>query len=233
MTPYFGLYTIPWFEAGGVVAIPNLRGGGEYGEDWHRAGMLERKQNVFDDFLAAAEWLIAKGYTRPERLAIQGASNGGLLVGAAVTQRPDLFSTAIAGVPLLDMLRYHKFLRARNWIPEYGSSEEPKQLAYLLRYSPYHNVKEGAKYPALLVTAGEQDERVHALHARKMAARLQAATSGDPETRPILLWVERDAGHGYGTPADLQRAGAVDQIAFVMWGTRMGEACRNVAKMSQ
>ncbi len=233
MTPYFGLYTVPWFEAGGIYAVPNLRGGGEYGEDWHRAGMLERKQNVFDDFIAAAEWLIAKGYTRPERLAIEGASNGGLLVGAMVTQRPDLFSTAVAGVPLMDMLRYHKFLRARNWIPEYGSSEDPKQLAWLLRYSPYHNVKEGAKYPALLITAGERDERAHPLHARKMAARLQAATSGDPETRPILLWVERNTGHGYGTPADLQRAGAVDQMAFLMWGTRMGEACANVAKASR
>jgi len=226
MTPSFDLSMIPWLEAGGLLAIPNLRGGGEYGEDWHRAGMLERKQNVFDDFLAAAEWLIANRYTRPERLAIQGGSNGGLLVGAAVTQRPDLFSTAIADVPLMDMLRYHKFLRARNWIPEYGSSDDPQQLAYLRRYSPYHNVKAGVKYPALLMTAGERDERVHPLHARKMAARLQAATAGDPQTRPILLWVERDTGHGFGTPADLQRASAVDQLAFLLWGTKSGEACR-------
>jgi prolyl oligopeptidase len=229
MTPGFDGSMIPWFEAGGVIAMPNLRGGGEYGEDWHRAGMLERKQNVFDDFIAAAEWLTAHGYTRPERLAIQGGSNGGLLIGAAVTQRPDLFSAAIANVPLMDMLRYHKFLRARNWVPEYGSSDDPKQLAYLLRYSPYHNVKEGVKYPALLITAGERDERVHPLHARKMTARLQAATSGDPETRPILLWVERDTGHGMGAPADQQLAGAVDQLSFLMWGTKMGEACSGTA----
>lgn len=233
MTPFFDTFFLPWLEAGGVYALPNLRGGGEYGEDWHRAGMLEHKQNVFDDFIAAAEWLIAKGYTRPERLALQGASNGGLLIGAMVTQRPDLFSAAVAGVPLMDMLRYHKFLRARNWIPEYGSSEDPKQLAWLLRYSPYHNVKEGVKYPALLMTAGERDERVHALHARKMTARLQAATAGDPATRPILLWVQRDTGHGLGTPADLQRTEAVDQIAFLMWGAKMGEACGNVAKTSR
>jgi prolyl oligopeptidase len=224
-TPGFDAFLIPWLAAGGVYAAPNLRGGGEYGEDWHRAGMLERKQNVFDDFIAAAEWLIAKGYTRPERLAIQGGSNGGLLIGAMVTQRPDLFSTAIAGVPLLDMLRYHKFLRARNWVPEYGSSDDPKQFAWLLRYSPYHNVKPGVKYPALLLTAGERDERVHPLHARKMTARLQAATTGDPETRPILLWVDRDTGHGMGAPADKQLTEAVDQLAFLMWGTKMGEAC--------
>jgi prolyl oligopeptidase len=222
-TPYFDGGMVPWLEAGGIYALPNLRGGGEYGEDWHRAGMLEKKQNVFDDFIAAAEWLIAKGYTRPERLAIFGASNGGLLIGAAVTQRPDLFAAGIAASPLLDMVRYQKFLRARNWTPEYGSSDDPKQLAWLLRYSPYHNVKSGVKYPALLITAGERDERVHALHARKMTARLQAATASDAEKRPILLQVDRDTGHGMGAPADKQIAQLVDQLSFFFWQT--GGAC--------
>ncbi len=225
MTPAYNGFALLWVDAGGVFALPNLRGGGEYGEAWHQAGILDRKQNVFDDFIAAAEWLVARGYTRPERLAANGASNGGLLIGAVATQRPDLFAAAIAGVPLLDMTRYHKFLRARNWIPEYGSSDDPRQLAYLLRYSPYHNVKEGVRYPALLMTAGERDERVHPLHARKMTARLQAATTGDPETRPILLWVDRDTGHGMGTPKDKGIAAAADELAFLMWGAGMGKAC--------
>ncbi|MBW8874734.1 MAG: S9 family peptidase [Acidobacteria bacterium] len=224
-TPDFDAGMLPWLEAGGLYALPNLRGGGEYGEDWHRAGMLEKKQNVFDDFIAAAEWLIAQGYTRPEKLAILGGSNGGLLIGAAVTQRPDLFAAGVAQSPLLDMVRYQKFLRARNWIPEYGSSDDPKQLAWLLRYSPYHNVKSGVKYPALLIIAGEQDERVHALHARKMTARLQAATASDPDAKPILLQVDRDSGHGMGKSADKQIASAVDEISFEMWQTGMGGAC--------
>ena len=222
-TPYFDASLVPWLEAGGLYALPNLRGGGEYGEAWHRAGMLESKQNVFDDFIAAAEWLIAKGYTRPEKLAIFGGSNGGLLIGAAVTQRPDLFAAGIAASPLLDMLRYQKFLRARNWIPEYGSSDDPKQLAWLLRYSPYQNVKSGVKYPALLITAGERDERVHPLHARKMTARLQAATASDPAQKPILLQVDRDTGHGMGAPAGKQIAELVDQLSFFTWQT--GGAC--------
>jgi prolyl oligopeptidase len=224
-TPFFDGGMLPWLEAGGLYALPNLRGGGEYGEEWHRAGMLEKKQNVFDDFIAAAEWLIAQGYTRPEKLAILGGSNGGLLIGAVVTQRPDLFAAGIAQVPILDMTRYHKFLRARNWIPEYGSSDDPKQLAYLLRYSPYHNVKNGVKYPALLMTAGERDERVHALHARKMTARLQAATVSDPDAKPILLQVDRDSGHGMGTPTDKGVASLVDQLSFVMWQTGVGKVC--------
>jgi prolyl oligopeptidase len=224
-TPYFDSSIVPWFEAGSLYALPNLRGGGEYGEDWHRAGMLEKKQNVFDDFIAAAEWLIANGYTRPERLGVIGASNGGLLIGAAVTQRPDLFAAGLAQVPILDMLRYHKFLRARNWISEYGSSGDPKQLAYLLRYSPYHNVKTGTKYPALLLTAGERDERVHPLHARKMTALLQAATASDPDARPILLQVDRDTGHGMGAPTDKILLSVTDQISFMMWQLKVGETC--------
>ncbi|HEY4595411.1 MAG TPA: prolyl oligopeptidase family serine peptidase [Thermoanaerobaculia bacterium] len=225
-TTYFDEVMVPWLEAGGVYALPNLRGGGERGEEWHRAGMLEKKQNVFDDFFAAAEWLIAKGYTRPERLAILGGSNGGLLIGAAVTQRPDLFAAGVAMVPLMDMVRYPKFLRARNWVPEYGSPDDPKDLAVLLRYSPYHNVKSGVRYPALLLTAGERDERVHALHARKMAARLQAATASDRARKPILLLVDRDTGHGMGSPVDKQIAAAVDQMSFLMWQTGGGCTAR-------
>jgi prolyl oligopeptidase len=225
ITPYFDTGALPWLEEGGVLAFPNLRGGGEYGEAWHEAGMFEKKQNVFDDFLAAAEWLIANGYTRPERLGIAGASNGGLLMGAALTQRPDLFSAMIARVPLLDMLRFHHFLRARNWVSEYGSSADPQQLRYLLRYSPYHNVKKGTRYPATLLTAGEQDERVHPLHARKMTALLQASTAADPAEEPILLLVDREAGHGFGAPVDKQLQSAVDGLAFFRWQLGMGKAC--------
>jgi prolyl oligopeptidase len=225
MTPYFDEGNLPWFEQGGVYAFPNLRGGGEYGEAWHEAGMFERKQNVFDDFIAAAEWLIANGYTRPERLGVTGASNGGLLAGAFLTQRPDLASAVIADVPLLDMLRFHNFLRARNWVSEYGSSADPKQFPYLLRYSPYQNVKKGTKYPATFLTAGEQDDRVHALHARKMTALLQASTASDPETEPILLLVDRESGHGFGAPADKRLRNLVDHLMFFRWQLGMGQAC--------
>jgi prolyl oligopeptidase len=217
MTPFFDAARIPWYEEGGVYTLPNLRGGGEDGEAWHEAGMFERKQNVFDDFIAAAEWLIANGYTRPERLGITGASNGGLLTGAAITQRPELFSAAMLGVPLLDMLRFHHFLRARNWVSEYGSSADPKQFQYIRRYSPYHNVKKGTRYPAVLLTAGEKDDRVHALHARKMTALLQASTASDPEQEPILLQVEREAGHGMGAPIDMQLRRVVDELSFFRW----------------
>ena len=225
LTPGFDTAIVPWIEAGGVYAMANLRGGGEYGEAWHQAGMLERKQNVFDDFIAAALWLVESGYTRPERLGIVGGSNGGLLVGAALTQRPDLFSAAVAQVPILDMTHYHELLRARNWISEYGSSDDPAQLAYLLRYSPYQNVKSGTRYPAVLMTAGERDERVHPLHARKMTALLQKASASDPETKPILLLVDRDGGHGGGTPADKQIHDLVDQISFLGWQLGLGKAC--------
>jgi prolyl oligopeptidase len=179
--------------------------------------MLERKQNVFDDFTAAAEWLVQNSYTNPKQLAITGGSNGGLLVGAAAVQRPDLFSAVVCDVPLLDMIRYHGFLMARYWVPEYGSSEDPKQFAYLLKYSPYQNVKPGVKYPAMLITAGENDKRVHPLHARKMAARLQASTTSDPTKEPILLWVEREAGHGAGKPLHLRLREMVDEQIFLMW----------------
>jgi prolyl oligopeptidase len=217
MSPYFRATYFPWFEAGGVLAIPNLRGGGEYGEKWHAAGMLERKQNVFDDFIGAAEWLVQSKYTNPKKLAISGGSNGGLLVGAASVQRPDLFAAVVCDVPLLDMIRYQNFLMARYWVPEYGSSEDPKQFEYLLKYSPYQNVKPGVKYPAMLITAGENDKRVHPLHARKMAARLQAVSASDPREDPILLWVEREAGHGAGKPLHLRVREMVDEQIFLMW----------------
>jgi prolyl oligopeptidase len=216
-TPAFRATRFPWFEAGGVYALANLRGGGEYGEAWHRAGMLANKQNVFDDFIAAAEWLIENDYTRPERLAILGGSNGGLLTGAALVQRPELFGAVVSAVPLLDMLRYQHFLMARYWVPEYGSAEDPEQFAFLHAYSPYHQVKAGVAYPATFLTAGENDARVHALHARKMAARLQAATASDPAAEPILLWVDRDAGHGRGKPLDLRVRDAADLQMFLRW----------------
>lgn len=217
MTPYFSATMFPWFEGGGVYAVANLRGGGEYGESWHRAGMLEKKQNVFDDFIAAGEWLIANGYTKPERLGVAGGSNGGLLTGAVVTQRPDLFAAAISAVPLLDMIRYQDFLMARYWIPEYGSSEDPTQFKYLMAYSPYQHITPGTKYPAVLLTAGANDARVHPMHARKMAAAMQAATASDPDKDPILLWVDYDAGHGAGKPLHLRVRDVVDQRLFMMW----------------
>ena len=216
-TPLFSATMFQWFDAGGVMALPNLRGGGEYGDAWHEAGMLAKKQNVFDDFIAAAEWLIAEKYTRPAKLAIAGGSNGGLLTGAAVVQRPDLFRVALVAVPLLDMLRYQYFSMARYWVPEYGSAEDAAQFPFLKAYSPYQNVKPGTDYPAVLLTAGENDSRVHASHARKMAAALQAATAEVPGAKPVLLWVDREAGHGQGKPLNLKIRDTADQRIFFMW----------------
>ena len=215
-TPSFSATMFPWFEAGGVYALAGLRGGGEYGDAWHEAGMLGKKQNVFDDFVAAAEWLIAQKYTKPEKLAVAGGSNGGLLTGAVLTQRPDLYAAVVVGVPLLDMLRYQSFLMARYWVPEYGSAENADQFRFLRAYSPYHNVKKGTKYPAVLLTAGENDARVHPLHARKMAALLQASTASDPVAKPVLLWVDREAGHGQGKPLALRVRDVADQRMFLM-----------------
>ena len=216
-TPSFIATWFQWFNAGGLIAVPNLRGGGEYGDEWHEAGMLGQKQNVFDDFYAALEWLIANEYTNSQRLAVTGGSNGGLLTGATVTQRPELVRAAVVAVPLLDMLRYQDFLMARYWVPEYGSAEQVDQFAFLKEYSPYQKVKPGTKYPAVFLTAGENDTRVHAMHARKMAAALQAATASDPSTRPVLLWVDREAGHGQGKPLNLRLRDAADQRMFLMW----------------
>lgn len=220
MNPSFTATLFPWIEAGGVYAVANLRGGGEYGRAWHEAGMLERKQNVFDDFIAAAEYLQREGYTSAERLGIYGGSNGGLLTGAALVQRPELFGAVVIGVPLLDMLRYQNFLMARYWVPEYGSSEDPEQFPYIRAYSPYHNIEAGTRYPAVYLTAGENDRRVHPLHARKMAAALQAATASDPDEDPVLLWVDYDAGHGQGKPLHLRVRDVVDRYIFL--GSQLG-----------
>ncbi|MBN2171486.1 MAG: S9 family peptidase [Candidatus Krumholzibacteriota bacterium] len=214
-TPYFSKSRLAMLEEGLIIARPHLRGGGEYGEAWHEAGMLGNKQNTFDDFIAAAEYLIAEGWTRPERLAIWGGSNGGLLVGAAVVQRPDLFRAAVCGVPLLDMLRYHRFLIARLWIPEYGSSEDPEQFQWLHAYSPYHHVEPGTAYPAVLFTAAESDGRVDPLHARKMAAAMQAATTA--KDRPILVYIEPKAGHGVGKPVSKVVEEITDELSFFCW----------------
>ena len=197
MTPAFARSYYLWLEAGGVVAVPNLRGGGEYGEAWHKGGMLATKQRTFDDCIAAAEWLVRERWTSPERLALAGGSNGGLLVGAVITQRPDLVRAAVIQVPLLDMLRYHRFLVARLWIPEYGDPDRPEEYAWLRAYSPYHRVRDGVAYPAVLLATAESDSRVDPLHARKMAARLQAATASG---RAVLLRLEARAGHGAGKP---------------------------------
>ncbi len=212
MTPAFSRSMLLWLERGGVVAIPNIRGGGEYGEQWHQEGMLGRKQNSFDDFIAAAEWLIGQGYTNPGRLAVAGGSNGGLLMGAVLTQRPELFRAVLIQVPLLDMLRYHRFLIARLWIPEYGSADDPAQFSWLRAYSPYHHVRDGVSYPAVLLATAESDTRVDPMHARKMAARLQAATSSP---RPILLRLESRAGHGAGKPLNKVLEELTDTWAFV------------------
>jgi len=213
MRPHFSTTYFTWLEAGGMIAIPNLRGGGEYGRDWHEAGKREKKQNVFDDFLAAGEWLIREGYTEPERLAILGGSNGGLLVGAALTQRPELFRAVVCQVPLLDMVRYHKFGLANIWAEEYGNADDPAQFRYLYAYSPYHHVVDGRRYPAVLLTASENDARVNPLHARKMAARLQAADTGGG---PILLQVHPVSGHGGGTTISTRIQQTADAWAFLM-----------------
>lgn len=212
-TPRFLDTYIPFLEAGGVIAIANLRGGGEYGEQWHEAGMLDKKQNVFDDFISAAEWLIDSHYTTPSQLAIRGRSNGGLLVGAAMTQRPDLFRAVLCEVPLLDMVRYHKFGYSGIWAEEYGNAENFEQFHYLLRYSPYHSVVDGVNYPAVLLRASENDTRTDALHARKMIARLQAA---DPIGRPKLLIVDKDSGHYGATTTSEQIRQHTEGMVFLM-----------------
>lgn len=213
ITPFFSTTYTVWLEAGGMVAIPNLRGGGEYGKEWHEAGMLENKQNTFDDFIAAAEWLIDNKYTNPDKLAIGGGSNGGLLVGAVTVQKPDLFKAVYCAVPLLDMLRYHKFGFANIWSEEYGSADDPEQFKYLLKYSPYHNVVDGTKYPATLFTGSENDARCYPLHAMKMAARMQEA---NPEGAPILILIQKKSGHGGGTTLSERIEQQADTRAFLM-----------------
>jgi prolyl oligopeptidase len=213
MLPGWTPAAIPFLERGGTYALAVLRGGGEYGEEWHRAGMLANKQNVFDDFAAAAEWLIAERVTSAKRLGITGRSNGGLLVGAALTQRPELYRAAVCGVPLLDMVRYHRFRMAALWTPEYGSADEPAGFRWLHAYSPYHRVRDGVKYPAVYFYTAASDTRVDAMHARKMTARLQAANAG---RNPVLLWLESRAGHGAGKPLAKIIAQVTDEWAFMM-----------------
>jgi len=211
-TPHWNPQWAWWLQQGGWFALPNLRGGGEYGEKWHRAGMFEHKQNVFDDFFAAAEYLIQNKYTTPEHFAITGRSNGGLLMGAAITQRPELFSAVVCGYPLLDMLRYQKFERGALWVSEYGSSDDEKQVPYLLKYSPYRNVESGTAYPAVLFFTGASDTRVDPLHARKMTALVQAASSSG---RPVLLHYSLSGGHSAGVALEQKIQDDADQLAFL------------------
>jgi prolyl oligopeptidase len=218
LMPAFKPSAYLWLEHGGIYAVANLRGGAEFGEDWHRAGMLDKKQNVFDDMIAAAEHLITEKYTDKSHLAIQGGSNGGLLMGAMITQRPDLFRAVVCQVPLLDMLHYQNFQIAKLWIPEYGSSENPDQFKWLYAYSPYHHVKPGTEYPAVLFMTADTDTRVDPMHARKMAAEMQAeAKNGVSRTRPILLRIESKAGHGAGKPVTKQIEEFTDIYSFLFW----------------
>ncbi len=224
-TPDWNSLAAWWLQQGGWFALPNLRGGGEYGETWHEQGMFERKQNVFDDWFAAAQFLIANKYTSPQHFAIIGASNGGLLMGASITQRPELFSAVVCGYPLLDMLRFQKFLVGSFWTTEYGSSDNEKQSPYLLKYSPYHNVKAGTAYPAVMFFTGDSDTRVDPLHARKMTALLQAASSSG---RPILLHSSVIGGHNGGMSVDQEVQDDADQLTF-LW-TESGPVGRAVPK---
>ena len=221
-TPAFSARAAVWVENGGVYAVANLRGGGEFGEDWHHAGMLAKKQNVFDDFIAAGEYLVRERWTSASRLAISGGSNGGLLVGAALTQRPDLFAAVVCAYPLLDMVRYHKFLVAGFWVPEYGSADNPEQFPFIYAYSPYHHVQKGAKYPAVLFITGDSDTRVAPLHARKMTALLQANTGSD---RPVLIHYDTKAGHSRGsTPVPKQIDDLTDELGFLFAETQPAAA---------
>ncbi|MEY2403706.1 MAG: prolyl oligopeptidase, partial [Acidimicrobiaceae bacterium] len=216
MSPAYSPIIAAFVEEGGRYAVACIRGGAEEGETWHRAGMREHKQQVFDDFHAAGDWLVANGITSREQLAIRGGSNGGLLVGAAITQRPDLCRAAICAVPLLDMVRFHHFLIAKLWIPEYGDPDVAEEFAWLYAYSPYHRVVDGRCYPATLIETGEDDSRVDPAHARKFGARLQEATSCG-EDHPVLVRIEAKAGHGQGKPASRQADEAADVLAFLDW----------------
>jgi len=211
--PTFSPANLAWMEMGGVYAVPNLRGGGEYGREWHEAGMLQKKQNVFEDFIAAAEYLITEKVTNSSKLAIQGRSNGGLLVGATMAQRPELFAVALPGVGVLDMLRFHKFTIGWAWVNEFGSSEDPEQFKTLMAYSPLHNLIPGRRYPATLITTADHDDRVVPGHSFKFAARLQACQSG---LKPTLIRIETSAGHGAGTPVSKLVDTAADTWAFVL-----------------
>jgi prolyl oligopeptidase len=214
--PNFSASAIAWAEQGGIWAVPNLRGGGEFGEAWHAAGMRERKQTTFDDFIAAAEFLIRERYTSSNNLGIAGGSNGGLLVTAVATQRPDLVEAVVCTYPLIDMIRYHQFLVAGYWVPEYGSSEDPEQFRWLYAYSPYHHVKRGTKYPATLFITGDADTRVAPLHARKMTALMQRDAANGPDD-PILLRYHVAGGHSGGEPVNVQVKNASETLGFLWW----------------
>ena len=220
ITPEFWPDAIIWAEHGGVAAQVNLRGGGEFGEAWHKAGMLANKQNVFDDFIGASAWLISNKYTNPSKLAIFGGSNGGLLVGAALTQRPDLYQAVVCWHPLLDMLRYDQFMDGKFWVSEYGSANDPEQFKWLYAYSPYQHVKDGAKYPAVLFMSGDGDTRVAPLHARKMTALLQASTGSE---RPIMLRYELAAGHSGGRSVTQDIGDSTDILSFLFWQLKVSD----------
>jgi prolyl oligopeptidase len=194
LSPAYSPSIEAWLEMGGVYAVANLRGGGEYGEEWHKAGTKERKQNVFDDYIACGDWLVAQHYTAHSKLVLDGRSNGGLLLGAVVNQRPDLAAAAVPAVGVMDMLRYHKFTVGAAWASDYGNSDTPEGFKYLVAYSPLHTVKAGAKYPAMLVTTGDHDDRVFPAHSYKYTATVQA--KADPESGPVLIHIEANAGHG-------------------------------------
>ncbi len=213
LTPSFSVSQVVWMELGGIIAIPNLRGGGEYGEDWHQGGTKLNKQNVFDDFIAAAEWLIAEHYTRPEKLAIAGGSNGGLLVGACMTQRPELFAAALPAVGVMDMLRFHKFTIGWAWCSDYGSPDNPEEFKALYAYSPLHNLKPGTAYPATLITTADHDDRVVPAHSFKFAAALQTAQNSDA---PVMIRIETKAGHGAGKPTAKIIEEVADKWAFLV-----------------
>ncbi len=213
LTPSFSVAMLVWLEMGGVYAVPNLRGGGEYGEEWHQGGMHEKKQNVFDDFIAAAEYLIAQGYTSTPKLAIAGGSNGGLLVGAAITQRPELFGATLPAVGVMDMLRFHKFTIGWAWVTDYGSADSAAQFPYLYKYSPLHNIRAGTRYPATLVTTADHDDRVVPGHSFKFTAALQAAQAGP---QPVLIEIETKAGHGAGKPTSKLIEEQADRFAFLV-----------------
>ncbi|MEH2236955.1 prolyl oligopeptidase family serine peptidase [Nostoc sp.] len=213
MTPGFSVSLLVWMEMGGIYAMPNIRGGGEYGEEWHQAGMKDKKQNVFDDFISAAEWLIANKYTKTDKLAIAGGSNGGLLVGTCITQRPDLFGAALPAVGVMDMLRFHKFTIGWAWTSEYGSADNPEEFPALYAYSPLHNIKPDTAYPATLITTADHDDRVVPAHSFKFAAALQEAHAGDA---PTLIRIETKAGHGAGKPTAKIIEEAADKWAFLV-----------------
>lgn len=215
LTPSFSVANVVWMENGGIYAVPNLRGGGEYGKSWHKSGTQKQKQNVFDDFISAAKYLIEQDYTNSEFLAIRGGSNGGLLVGACMTQEPELFQVALPAVGVLDMIRYHRFTAGAGWAYDYGTADEsPEMLAYLLDYSPLHNVKEGTVYPSTLITTGDHDDRVVPAHSFKFAAELQRRHAGD---NPVLIRIETNAGHGAGTPISKTIEQMADIFAFTFY----------------